>query len=78
LVVKAQTLFVRSRMTYPQTRGPFTLLAVALAGGGLALGFVATGNVLTPMIGHALIHACMIVQGGEVPPYERDLPLHKG
>jgi hypothetical protein len=37
---------------------------------GVALSFVAIGNVLAPMIGHAVIHACEIVRGGEIPPYQ--------
>jgi hypothetical protein len=57
-------------LAYPETRNPLTLIAVTLAGGGLALGFVVTGNVLTTMLGHAAIHACQIVRGGEVPPYQ--------
>lgn len=63
-------------LAYPETRTPLTLLAVTLADGGLALGFVATGNVLTPMIGHALIHAVQIGRGGEIPPYQIWNPAH--
>jgi len=54
---------------YPEFRHPLGLAQASFACGILTLGYLITGSVWTPTLGHVLLHAAAVVKGNALPPH---------
>ena len=63
-------VIVTHHLGYWDVRNRQMLTAIA-ACGALTVAYLATGSVLAPVVGHALLHVAAIVHGVPLPPHER-------
>jgi MFS family permease len=73
LLVIAGSAFVTTvhHLGYPEFRNPLMRFPVALCT-VLSVGYLVTGSLLAPAIGHIVVHVAMLRRGLELPPHAKD------
>ncbi len=62
-------VIVVHHLGYPEFRHPLGLVQASVACGILTLGYLITGSVWTPTVGHVLLHSAAVVRGNALPPH---------
>ncbi len=62
-------VIVVHHLGYPEFRHPQGLVMASVACGLLTVGYLVTGSVWTPVVGHILLHAAAVVRGNALPPH---------
>ncbi len=62
-------VIVVHHLGYPEFRQPRSLMMASVACGLLTIGYLLTGSVWTPIVGHVLMHAAAVVRGNALPPH---------
>jgi len=62
-------VIVVHHLGYPEFRHPLGLVQACVACGLLTLGYLITGSVWTPTVGHVLLHSVAVVRGNALPPH---------
>jgi len=73
-VLASVVLVVVHHLGYWEFRGPLMKYAVIMCT-GLSVAYVLTGNPMTPIVGHIVLHVAMLQRGVELPPHVRPAPL---